>query len=144
MSSKMVTRAYIVEHDFGTDVFESALGAARFIQELIQRYDGSYYSIENSTYGRSSFMRQIHDELGTDEGSRHYVKARKVSPQKLAKYFRRGDVVNINAGSYYTAKSSDNTTEDVNTRINFRIEPTDYFKGKSYPDYTHRLRGERK
>lgn len=142
MPSKMVTRAYIVEHDYGVDVFESALGAARFIQELLQRYNGSYYYIERGGLSKTSLINTIHEELGTDEGSRHYLKARKLPITRLAKYFRQGDVVNITAGVYYQARTKNE--KDINNRLSFRIEPTDYFKGKNYPDYTRRLRGERK
>tara|TARA_R110002110_G_scaffold100297_2_gene255710 strand:+ start:228 stop:662 length:435 start_codon:yes stop_codon:yes gene_type:complete len=144
MANKMVTRAYIVTHDYGIDVFESALGAARFITELLIRYGGYYTSIEARTRSVQYYkiMDEIHKELKTEEGRRHVLYARKVKATRLAKAFRESDArIFINAQVAYTARS-DNDNDHM-SNLGISVEPVDYFKGKSYPDYSNRLRGER-
>ncbi len=150
--TKAVKRAYLVESDFGKDVFESAKGAARFI---IHNLGGSY--INHISFGRQrdrEFIRNVHKKIhfpATDSGSAVDIGAHTVrDPQflgLLAKEIRTKDEVNIQSGgnvpvnvveTFYRIEphpSYKPKVEVVERTINFKVSPVDYFKGRQFPSY---------
>ena len=140
--TKAVKRAYLVESDFGKDVFESAKGAARFI---IHNLGGAY--ISHISFGRQrdrDFIWTVHKKIhfpATDSGSAVDIGAHTVrDPQflgLLAKEIRTKDEVNIQSGgnvpvNTLTWKGEVKLEE---RSVNFRVSPVDYFKGRQFPSY---------
>lgn len=139
--TKAVKRAYLVESDFGKDVFESAKGAARFI---IHNLGGSY--IAHINFGRQrdrEFIRNVHKKIHktTDSGSAVDIGGDTVrDPQflgMLAKEIRTKDEVTIQSGSNVPVNTLTWKGEvKLDERsVNFRVSPVDYFKGRQFPSY---------
>lgn len=137
--SKAVKRAYLVESDFGKDVFESAKGAARFI---IHNLGGSYIYHINFGHRQNNreFIRnvdkKIHNTTSAVDIAAHIVR----DPQflgLLAKEIRTKDEVTIQSGgnvpvNTVTWKGEVKLEERT---ISFRVSPVDYFKGRQFPSY---------
>jgi len=144
--SKTVKRAYLVESDFGKDVFESAKGAARFI---IHNLGGSY--IYHINFGRQrdrEFIRNVHKKIhnSTDSGSAVAIGAHTVrDPQflgLLAKEIRTKDEVSIQSGTDVPVNTLTWKGEvKIEERsVSFRVSPVDYFKGRQFPSYVDEAR----
>jgi len=141
--SKAVKRAYLVESDFGKDVFESAKGAARFI---IHNLGGSYiYHISFNMGSERIFIRNVHKKIHktTDSGSVVAIGAHTVrDPQflgLLAKEIRIEDEVNIQSGSDVPINILTWKGEAIieERTVNFNVSPVDYFKGRQLPSYVN-------
>jgi len=139
--TKTVKRAYLVESDFGKDVFESAKGAARFI---IHNLGGSY--IYHINFGRQrdrDFIWTVHKKIhnSTDSGSAVAIGAHTVrDPQflgLLAKEIRTKDEVTIQSGSYVPVNTLTwkGEVKLEERSVSFRVSPVDYFKGRQFPSY---------